>query len=174
MSRAVARMSRSHPYRRAARTLGMVFLPLDFLLQPMLRPLSHSQRMNQSRRKRRNAEEALAFDASYKPFKQQKKDERRTIGCALDASHQGFRRYELSINHGSSESLAEHAKANIRYVFHRSEEEGLRPKFYITYFHLNLSVLFLRLQSYIFFLRLPSITLNDDVLQVLFFKNHAF
>ena len=59
-------MSRSHPYRRAARTLGMVFLPLDFLLQPMLRPLSHSQRMNQSRRKRRNAEEALAFDASYK------------------------------------------------------------------------------------------------------------
>ena len=152
----------------------MVFLPLDFLLQPMLRPLSHSQRMNQSRRKRRNAEEALAFDASYKPFKQQKKDERRTIGCALDASHQGFRRYELSINHGSSESLAEHAKANIRYVFHRSEEEGLRPKFYITYFHLNLSVLFLRLQSYIFFLRLPSITLNDDVLQVLFFKNHAF
>ena len=67
MSRAVARMSRSHPYRRAARTLGMVFLPLDFLLQPMLRPLSHSQRMNQSRRKRRNAEEALAFDASYKP-----------------------------------------------------------------------------------------------------------
>ena len=174
MSRAVARMSRSHPYRRAARTLGMVFLPLDFLLQPMLRPLSHSQRMNQSRRKRRNAEEALAFDASYKPFKQQKKDERRTIGCALDASHQGFRRYELSINHGGSESLAEHAKANIRYVFHRSEEEGLRPKFYITYFHLNLSVLFLRLQSYIFFLRLPSITLNDDVLQVLFFKNHAF
>ena len=31
--------------------------------------------MNQSRRKRRNAEEALAFDASYKPFKQQKKYE---------------------------------------------------------------------------------------------------
>ena len=72
MSRAVARMSRCHPYRRAARTLGMVFLPLDFLLQPMLRPLSHSQRMNQSRRKRRNAERALAFDASYKPFKQRK------------------------------------------------------------------------------------------------------
>ena len=45
----------------------MVFLPLDFLLQLMLRPLSHSQRMNQPRRKRRNAEEALAFDASYKP-----------------------------------------------------------------------------------------------------------
>ena len=67
MSRAVARMSRSHPYRRAARTLGTVFLPLDFLLQPMLRPLSNSQRMNQPRRKRRNAEEALAFDASYKP-----------------------------------------------------------------------------------------------------------
>ena len=67
MSRAVARMSRCHPYRRAARTLGTVFLPLDFLVQPMLRPLSHSQRMNQSRRKRRNAEEALAFDASYKP-----------------------------------------------------------------------------------------------------------
>ena len=67
MSRAVARMSRSHPYRRAARILGTVFLPLDFLLQPMLRPLSHSQRMNQPRRKRRNAEEALAFDASYKP-----------------------------------------------------------------------------------------------------------
>ncbi|WP_270265964.1 relaxase/mobilization nuclease domain-containing protein, partial [Segatella copri] len=42
MSRAVARMSRCHPYRRAARTLGTVFLPLDFLLQPMLRPLSHS------------------------------------------------------------------------------------------------------------------------------------
>ena len=31
--------------------------------------------MNLPRRKRRNAEEALAFDASYKPFKQQKKDE---------------------------------------------------------------------------------------------------
>ena len=29
------------------------------------------------------AEEALAFDASYKPFKQQKKDERRTIGSHL-------------------------------------------------------------------------------------------
>jgi hypothetical protein len=83
MSRAVARMSRSQPYRRAARTLGTVFLPLDFLLQPMLRPLRHSQRMNQSRRKRRNAEEALAFDASYKPFKQQKKYERRTIGSHL-------------------------------------------------------------------------------------------
>ena len=83
MSRAVARMSRCHPYRRAARTLGMVFLPLDFLLQPMLIPLSHSLRMNQSRRKRRNAEEALAFDASYKPFKQHKKDERRTIGSHL-------------------------------------------------------------------------------------------
>jgi len=39
--------------------------------------------MNQSRRKRRNAEEALAFDASYKPFKQQKKYERRTIGSHL-------------------------------------------------------------------------------------------
>ena len=135
MSKVITRTTRNHPYRRAARTLGTVFLPLDFLLQPMLRPLSHSQRMNQSRRKRRNAEEALAFDASYKPFKQQKKDERRTIGCALDASHQGFRRYELCINHGGSESLAEHAKANICYVFHRSEEEGLRPKFYITYFH---------------------------------------
>ena len=60
---------------------------------------------------------------------------RKLADCALDASHQGFRRYELCINHGSSESLAEHAKANIRYVFHRSEEEGLRPKFYITYFH---------------------------------------
>ena len=55
----------------------------DFLLQPMLRPLSHSQRMNHPRRKRRNAEEALAFDASYKPFKQQKKYERRTIGSHL-------------------------------------------------------------------------------------------
>ena len=60
---------------------------------------------------------------------------RKLVDSTLDASHQGFRRYELSINHGSSESLAEHAKANIRYVFHRSEEEGLRPKFYITYFH---------------------------------------
>ena len=60
---------------------------------------------------------------------------RKLADCALDASHQGFRRYELSINHGGSESLAEHAKTNIRYVFHRSEEEGLRPKFYITYFH---------------------------------------
>ena len=59
-------MSRCHSCRRAVRILGAVFLPLDFLLQPMLRPLSHSQRMNQSRRKRRNAEEALAFDASYK------------------------------------------------------------------------------------------------------------
>ena len=54
---------------------------------------------------------------------------------ALDASHQSFCRYELSINHSCSESLAEHAKANIRYVFHRSEEEGLRAKFYISYFH---------------------------------------
>jgi hypothetical protein len=61
----------------------MVFLPLDFLLQPMLRPLSHSQRMNQPRRKRRNAEEALAFDASYKPFKQHKKDERRNVRSHL-------------------------------------------------------------------------------------------
>ena len=41
-------------------------------LLPTLRPSSLSQRTNQSRRKRRNAEEALAFDASYKPFKQQK------------------------------------------------------------------------------------------------------
>lgn len=56
---------------------------IGLLLQPMLRPLRHSQRMNQSRRKRRNAEEALAFDASYKPFKQQKKYERRTIGSHL-------------------------------------------------------------------------------------------
>ena len=32
--------------------------------------MSHSQRMNPPRRKRENAEEALAFDASYKPFKQ--------------------------------------------------------------------------------------------------------
>jgi len=60
---------------------------------------------------------------------------RKLADSTLDASHQGFRRYELSINHGGSESLAEHAKANIRYVFHRSEEEGLRPKFYISYFH---------------------------------------
>ena len=37
---------------------GMVFLPLDFLLLPTLRPLSHSRKMNQPRRKRRNAEEA--------------------------------------------------------------------------------------------------------------------
>ena len=45
--------------------------------------LSNSQRMNHPRRKRRNAEEALAFDESYKPFKQQKKNERRTIGSHL-------------------------------------------------------------------------------------------
>lgn len=83
MSRAVARMSRCHSCRIAAKTLGMVFLPLDFLLLPTLRPLSLSLRMNQPRRKRRNAEEALAFDASYKPFKQQKKNERRTIGSHL-------------------------------------------------------------------------------------------
>ena len=57
---------------------------------------------------------------------------------ALDASHQSFCRYELSINNGCSESLAEHAKTNIRNVFHRSEEEGLRAKFYISYFHLIL------------------------------------
>ena len=67
MSKVVARTSICHPYRRAAKTLGTAFLPLGFLLLPMLRPLSHSQRMNQPRRKRRNAEEALAFDASYKP-----------------------------------------------------------------------------------------------------------
>ena len=67
---------------------------------------------------------------------------RKLADGALDASYQGFCRYELSINHSSSKSLAEHAKANIRYVFHRGEEEGLRPKFYISYFHLNLSVLF--------------------------------
>ena len=66
-SKAITRKTRSHPYRRAVKTLGTVFLPLDFLLLPTLRPLSHSQRMNQPRRKRRNAEEALAFDASYKP-----------------------------------------------------------------------------------------------------------
>ena len=45
------------------------------MLLPTLRPLSLSQRTNHPRRKRRNAEEALAFDASYKPFKQQKKYE---------------------------------------------------------------------------------------------------
>ncbi len=61
----------SHPCRIAAKTLGTAFLPLDFLLLPTLRPLSLSQRTNHPRRKRRNAEEALAFDASYKPFKQQ-------------------------------------------------------------------------------------------------------
>ena len=67
MSKVVSRTSCCHSCRRAAKTHGMVFLPLDFLLQPMLRPLSNSQRMNHPRRKRRNAEEALAFDASYKP-----------------------------------------------------------------------------------------------------------
>ena len=35
--------------------------------------------MNHPRRKRRNAEEALAFDASYKPFKQQKKYEEELL-----------------------------------------------------------------------------------------------
>ena len=35
--------------------------------------------MNQPRRKRRNAERALAFDASYKSFKQQKKDEEELL-----------------------------------------------------------------------------------------------
>ncbi|CDA55788.1 unknown [Prevotella sp. CAG:604] len=60
---------------------------------------------------------------------------RKLADGALDASHQGFCRYELSINHSCSESLAEHAKTNIRHVFHRSEEEGLRAKFYISYFH---------------------------------------
>ena len=83
MSKVITRTTRSHPYRRAARTLGTVFLPLGFLLLPMLRPLSHSQGMNQSRRKRRNAEEALAFDANYKPFKQHKKDERRNVRSHL-------------------------------------------------------------------------------------------
>ena len=67
MSKVIARTSICHPCRIAAKTFGTAFLPLDFLLQLMLRPLSHSQRMNQPRRKRRNAEEALAFDASYKP-----------------------------------------------------------------------------------------------------------
>ena len=66
-SKAITRATMSHPCRIAAKTFGTAFLPLDFLLQLMLRPLSHSQRMNQPRRKRRNAEEALAFDASYKP-----------------------------------------------------------------------------------------------------------
>ena len=51
MSRVVTRMSRCHSCRRAVRILGAVFLPLDFLLQPMLRPLSNSQRMNHPRRK---------------------------------------------------------------------------------------------------------------------------
>ena len=66
-SKAITRATMSHPCRIAAKTLGTAFLPLDFLLLPTLRPLSHSQRKNQPRRKRRNAEEALAFDASYKP-----------------------------------------------------------------------------------------------------------
>ena len=82
-SKAITRATMSHPCRIAAKTLGTAFLPLDFLLLPTLRPLSLSQRMNHPRRERRNAEEALAFDASYKPFKQQKKYERRTIGSHL-------------------------------------------------------------------------------------------
>ena len=45
-SKAITRTTRSHPYRRTVKTLGTVFLPLDFLLLPMLRPLSYSQRMN--------------------------------------------------------------------------------------------------------------------------------
>ena len=36
-----------------------------------------------AKNKKEQPEEALAFDASYKPFKQQKKDERRTIGSHL-------------------------------------------------------------------------------------------
>lgn len=82
-NKAITRANMSHPCRIAAKTLGTAFLPLDFLLLPTLRPLSLSQRTNHPRRKRRNAEEALAFDASYKPFKQQKKYERRTIGSHL-------------------------------------------------------------------------------------------
>ena len=82
-NKAITRTSRNQPYWRAAETLGMAFLPLDFLLQPMLRPLNHSQRMNPPRRKRKNAEEALAFDASYKPFKRQENNERRNVGSHL-------------------------------------------------------------------------------------------
>lgn len=55
---------------------------IGLLLQPMLRPLSNSQRMNHPRRKRRNAERASAFDASYK-LKIRIEHERRTIGSHL-------------------------------------------------------------------------------------------
>ena len=66
-SKAITRATMSHLCRIAAKILGTAFLPLDFLLLPTLRPSSLSQRTNHPRRKRRNAEEALAFDASYKP-----------------------------------------------------------------------------------------------------------
>ena len=66
-SKAITRATMSHPCRIAAKTLGTAFLPLEFLLLPTLRPLSLSQRTNHPRRKKRNAEKALAFDASYKP-----------------------------------------------------------------------------------------------------------
>ena len=82
MSRAVARMSRCHPYRRAARTLGTVFLPSACSLRLMPKLMSHSQRMNPPRRKRGNAERASAFDASNK-LKIRIEHERRTIGSHL-------------------------------------------------------------------------------------------
>ena len=71
-SKAITRATMNHPCRIAARTLGTVFLPSACSLRLMPKLMSHSQRMNPPRRKRGNAERASAFDASYKPFKQQK------------------------------------------------------------------------------------------------------
>ena len=69
--------------RTYPRPLEWYFLPSACSLRLMPKLMSHSQRMNPPRRKRENVEKASAFDASYKPFKQQKKYERRTIGSHL-------------------------------------------------------------------------------------------
>ena len=50
---------------------------------------------------------------------------RKLADCALDASHQGFRRYELSINHGGSESLAEDAPRHLVFIVYGVDYQGI-------------------------------------------------
>ena len=82
MSKAITRTTRSHPYRRAVKTLGTVFLPSACSLRPMPKLMSHSQRMNPPRRKRGNAERVSVFDVSYK-LKIRIEHERRNVGSHL-------------------------------------------------------------------------------------------
>ena len=59
------------------------------------------------------------------------------VDSRLDRAHQSLSRYKLRIHHSRSVSLAEHTEAYIGHVFHRSEEERLVSKFYISYFHIS-------------------------------------